>query len=688
MNISIPITDDLKQQTRTANSRYSINRIPIQIHQKEFYWLPVKSKEAGTFRLRLDTLPNQYKMQYRGYAVNGFVFGRFTEAGVENSIPLDMTKDTFAGRKYLVEKIHRYFADQKKTTGFDFVGSIQVWTDENHSAPMDTVSREKFNLCVQYHPVQKQYYLLISYQGTSFISNRNLKTLSAQGDFDMKWVGRVIYRLRSWNYSKLVEATNPELEEVFPIMNLNLYKQLVIRPLSAKRKDPHYRNWQMIRGFYENYLCQKPFLEVVDVQAGWEMIPSVQRLNDPDNRVEFGGGYITDDVMNGFKYASPYKLMPAHQIRLFFIYYKGSQDLYDRLLEGMKKDFHFGKNAGTSLYYDLSLNIVFDDPENALETITRGIYTLTLDPEQKYLAVYLSPFDRFHPDGSKIAVVPGVKEALLRRSVMSQVIDAQKFDGSAKSFRYWLPNIAIASMSKFGGIPWIRSGNDRNDLVLGFGVYKSNKNFRKFIGTSVCFRNDGSFESFDAFPSMEAFQLSSTLERALINYQKQYPDVNRIVLHYYKDISSTELDPIENMLERIKVKIPLYVLRISKTSESTYMVADATSPSLLPVNGTYHPLGRDEYLLYLNDRQTEDSSLKTAPLALRIGIRCSVGAADESLIQDLLGQLYDYCFMSWRSVRRGHVPATVLYPRLLAAYVAYFSSGQLPEAGKTSMWVL
>jgi hypothetical protein len=91
-------------------------------------------------------------------------------------------------------------------------------------------------------------------------------------------------------------------------------------------------------------------------------------------------------------------------------------------------------------------------------------------------------------------------------------------------------------------------------------------------------------------------------------------------------------------------------------------------------SGSYINIFQNEYLLYVNDRLSENAVCKSSPMPIRLGIRCTQPEMlkDERMISDLMQQLYDFCFLHWRSLTQHKNPVTTSYPRMLAEQASWF----------------
>lgn len=679
--------EDLAPEAIQTSGKFSINRLVFNCKETTAWFLPEIAAKQGKVQLSLNDLPAEKQAVYFHQAQNDKIWGDFTDSTQEGGIPIYLQGKSFATGKYLSWRLRKHFIQQGYITVLNFIRATEVWIGEEETAPFGCQTYNKYVLETKYDLQERQYYLIVNYTGAAFVHKKSLAELSVKGDFDQSVVKKVIYRNGIYRIKDLpINEVNQN--EIYPLMNYDLYHQLGIKPLVNKEKKPHSKGWVKTDQFFRTHLLKDAFSAWAVIAKEWEQFTSLARIKDSGRMVEFGDHYRTEDLMLGLRNARMYKLPEKRQIRVFYIFASWQKQVYDSLHLKLSSQWKMNPNNGVSLYYEHANNISFSTEGDPLNEITLKISMLSLIPDQSYLAIYISPYDQSHNDVQRVSLSPGIKEALLRRGIMSQVISADKFILSGDSFRYWLPNITLATLTKFGAIPWIRPTNIRKELVIGFGIYRSRKNYRELIGASVCFRNDGSFESFDAFPSQESYQLVSLFEKAIVRYREQNPDIRRIVIHYYKQISARELDPLEDLLKEMELNIPLIVIRINRTSENTYLIADHHSPDNLPLNGSYYALGKGEYLLYLNERQNDISAVKAAPEGLRLGIHCNAGIVDDTLAGELLQQVYDACFLNWRSVRPGHIPATIKYPSLLASYVAYFKGQQLLEEGRKSLWVL
>src|SRR5690606_20642823 len=142
-------------------------------------------------------------------------------------------------------------------------------------------------------------------------------------------------------------------------------------------------------------------------------------------------------------------------------------------------------------------------------------------------------------------------------------------------FNYFLPNISIALLAKLGGVPWRLYRPIKRDLVVGVGADRSKDSAKdKFVGCAFCFRNDGKFRGFDAFEKDDTPALAEAIRKAISNYSDESSGFDRLVIHYYKNMSNKEELPIKKMLERLDINLPYVIVTINETESKDYVLFD------------------------------------------------------------------------------------------------------------------
>ena len=339
--------------------------------------------------------------------------------------------------------------------------------------------------------------------------------------------------------------------------------------------------------------------------------------------------------------------------------------------------------------------ITFSSCATAIEEIKSQLIENRLNTTDiTYIAIYLSPIQKSAPNYHELYYK--IKELLLQKNITSQVIWCQSVYNSA--FNYYLPNIASAILAKIGGAPWaLQPTGNSGDLVIGVGAFKHHNIGERYIGSAFCFNENGVFESLDCHKSDEISKLVAGIKKAIGHFVVEHEDknLNRLIIHYYKEMSDKEAKPITDMLYKLGCKFPVYVVTINKTESSDYIAFNPESTDLMPLSGTFIQIKPFQYLVYNNAKYSETYTRKDYlfPIRIRIaridknldGIRNEIKPEDA---QSILEQVYQFSRMYWKSVKQQNLPITVAYPEMVAQMVPYFNDRELPAFGKTNMWFL
>ena len=185
-----------------------------------------------------------------------------------------------------------------------------------------------------------------------------------------------------------------------------------------------------------------------------------------------------------------------------------------------------------------------------------------------------------------------------------------------------------------------------------------------------------------------------SIEEALLEYASINNKPERLIIHYYKQVSrKNEFQPIEDMLHNLGLDIPVYIITINKTESEDVLAFDLDSTyrdyrgntvqSLMPYSGTYINLGktregRYRYLLYNNTRYGNDKFSPTDgfpfPIKLTINSNAKAGEPDSQTIRSLVGQVYQFSRIYWKSVRQQGLPVTVSYTSMIAEIMPHFDN--------------
>jgi len=352
-------------------------------------------------------------------------------------------------------------------------------------------------------------------------------------------------------------------------------------------------------------------------------------------------------------------------------------------------------------------SISFTDSNNPLPEIEEKLENTDWVPGVKYLAIYLTPVGKYVQDKEQRKIYYKVKEKLLKRNISSQCIETEKMlkvlendsileksGRKGQNFAYTLQNIAIAVNAKLGGIPWRINMPTDKELVVGVGAFKNTDTNVQYIASAFSFDNTGAFNSFEYFHKDETSELAGSIEEAIINYANVNDKPNRLVIHFYKEMSEDEIRPIENALHNLDLDIPVFVVTINKTESEDFVLFDDNFADKMPYSGRYINLGNKTYLLCNNTRYEDNTfnSMDGFPFPVKLRISCPTDSelqSDTKIINGLIDQVYQFSRIYWKSVKQQNLPVTIKYPEMVAQIAPHFNGGDIPSnIGNDNLWFL
>ena len=112
----------------------------------------------------------------------------------------------------------------------------------------------------------------------------------------------------------------------------------------------------------------------------------------------------------------------------------------------------------------------------------------------------------------------------------------------------------------------------------------------------------------------------------------------------------------------------------------------------MPYSGTYIKMAERQYLLFNNTRYNPASKVADKEYHFPVKIKLTSThlelLEDESLVDILIDQVYQFSRMYWKSVAQQNMPVTILYPQMVAEIFPYFKTPVLSEFGKETLWFL
>ena len=469
----------------------------------------------------------------------------------------------------------------------------------------------------------------------------------------------------------------------------------------------------LINNFATNYLFTEDFKALFPFKTDAFIDVPLNRINHIDPQVgllEFGkdqyGNKKTHLVpklaMNNL---NPYKRPNNQNIKFFFVYHTSHKEaiktFYNNLKTGVtsQKKYFKGIEAYVNIKASTSKEhfIEFTNENNPIPEIVEKLESLTFDHDNvRYAAFYLSPFDKFTPNPEDRDIYIQIKELFLNEGIVTQVVDYEKMVVNIENqynFQFSLQNMALAIHAKLGGAPWKLAVTDKKELVIGVGAFTNQGENRRYIASAFSFQNNGLFRKFEYFDQSETDLLAGSICKAIRDFTS-VAEADKVVIHFYKEMSYEELKPIIRGMHTLGLKIPLYILNINKTEAEDIIAYDLNwNKKLMPLSGTYIRISENQFLLFNNARYPANSQRYTDTDGYPFPIKIKVSSPDEDAFEDadvvleLLTQVYQFSRLYWKSLRQQNVPITIKYPEMVAQIAPRFNNG-VPDDAKDALWFL
>jgi hypothetical protein len=711
---------------------------------KTFYFSKEDKEGVSLTKLSHQLFPCNIKEIFPGISNSDTIYTSF-DRKLEGFQPLsiDFSKENFSFiKRYYNREIKHYFTTKNILVEPTFIKDNQIWLKSNDATAKkikDCVVYDRFTLKVNYNHFFNKPELVISYDRQAKVYKKSVATFLEKndnsndrpfGDSSIVSINpadllvKIVYvsyygdnnerkkmqvtkisRLKEW----IEKGEQVDYNNVYPIINNRLATFLGYDDEEEENENPYQKKnrytkyLSKIFGFKNKFLSPKEFKDIIPISDNFTQVQPGR--TSPDSKQLIFGKNKTDikpqrGVNNG-----PFKQPRYSNIQMFFIvpkeYVTSTNGLSNYLRKGYKI---FG---GLSKYTDVPItlapknfNLAFENTANPLPEIEAK-----LDKEDfsaaKYLAIYLTPIGKYAKAKEQRNVYYKVKEALLKKNISSQCIETEKMltvlksdaDKNKEAFAYTLQNIAIAVNAKLGGTPWRIAVPEYRELIIGVGAFKHTDTDTQYIGSAFSFDNTGAFNSFEYFHKDELKELVGSIESAIIAYRNTIANLERLVIHYYKDMREDEVEIIENMLYNIGVDVPLFIITINKTESEDVFVFDDNFVEKMPYSGRYINLGNNTYLLCNNTRYPDNNTrnIEGYPFPVKLKIKCP---SDSSLlttptINGLIDQIYQFSRIYWKSVKQQNLPVTIKYPEMVAQIAPHFSTGSIPSnIGKDNLWFL
>ena len=602
-------------------------------------------------------------------------------------------------RRYYNAQIHHYFKDLGQLVKPNFVDDTEIWFRKK-VVDKQYYYFERFTVKVQLGRITKQPELLITFAGVSKTFKKSIAgLLPLVSPTCFNWV---IYKDNLYKYDELIDEARMELEKVFPVWNFEIRDALQQPTVPPERNNKYEKFKTNIEKFFKNHLNTQEFKKIIPIDSdSFVKVPElkISGVKEKSNQLLFNNETLDVIPFSGMQ-NGPFKASAYSKIQFFYIYHKADSwsaqimhHFFTKGLNSFKGLYNFAK---VPYYTQQNFSIVFSDKDNPLPEIEAELIQRNLEPEVHYFAIYLSPHSKHVRNKESRTIYYRVKELLLKRDITSQAIDAEKIKTAVREkerYDYSLNNIAIAILAKLDGIPWQLNTKLKNELIVGVGAFRNADTDVQYLGSAFSFANNGKFKRFECFQKDQTDELAGSIIDQIKEYVSVNSNIDRLIIHFYKNMSQKELAPIEEGLHNLGLDIPVFIVSINKTESHDIVAFDNNWNQLMPLSGTFINIGFNRFLLFNNTRYSSNGSFNRFdgfPFPIKLNIQCSdpEKAKDYKVIRELIDQVYQFSRMYWKSVRQQNLPVTIKYPEMVAEIFPHFSGNEIPEFGKDNLWFL
>lgn len=683
-------------------------------HPSEEYEFHFSSEEIeDSYRVHHSLVPSevinhfgQQEHYYTQYSSNGNGLYAVIKKSKSTYIQSDECEDKYVKvpntafsssliKRYYILQIHNYFKSIGVMVKPNFIDDLEVWLPvQINNAAYNFF--EKYLIKVQFALVTNKPELQITYEGQSKVFKKSILDMMAQVASDcFNWV---IYENNLYRFEELSEEAKRNYNKVFPVLNFDIRDALRLPTESPDRSNPYIKYKTHITFFFNTYLNTEGFKKVIPIDCN-AFIP-VKELNigtvtENTNILLFGDNKQHIVPYKGMDANGPLETPKVNRIQFFYIFHINHKSQVELLNGFLEKGMHSYKGmynfAKVPFNTEAGFSIAFKDLNNPIPEIEEAIRKRNFKPDVQYIAIYVSPHSKNSSNKQHKSIYYKLKELLLKRSITSQTIEAQKIKDD-KYYAYSLNNISIAVLAKLNGVPWRLNVKPKNELIVGVGAFKNVDTDVQYIGSAFSFTNSGRFNSFDCFMKNQVDELAGSIIQAVKDYVAVQNPLTRLVIHFYKQMNSRELEVIEKSLYKLGLKIPVFIVTINKTESQDIVAFDNSWSDLMPESGTFINIGHGRYLLFNNTRYPKAtfSPSDGFPFPIKLYINCSNPELekDYKTIKELLDQVYQFSRMYWKSVRQQNLPVTIKYPEMVAEMFPHFEGNEIPDFGKDNLWFL
>ena len=650
-------------------------------------------------------------------------------------------------KRYYNRRLEKYFLqyDEVITTSSGITRDLQVWLRTNDAPTKVTYNEHSYNLYsmdrftikVRFDNYNHTPYLLVANDRPALIMGVTLKRLfednpddpfAGNSGFTPSMINKVMTKEEKTNkegkiyvvrkIDKLAFLQENGLfcppESTFPIVGGELKKVFGLEvPNYNDHTSKYIKYLSKITYFKNKYLSPERIGHIFEnIATEFTSINSLQvgLTNSSKRMLRFKNGVTNVRQFKGIE-SGPAKSCPHKDVRIFAIFHSDDKEMARDLLKWMKKgNYHTGYddyNRSLAHYIGTTVSFapVFVEFTNRTNPVPEILEKLrseqfqALSNDAKYVGLYITPIHKYGSSPAEKECYYKIKEAFLCRGIVTQCVELDKMkksldndklpDTRYKNFTYTLQNMAVAICAKTGGSPWLLDEVEKKELIIGIGAFKSDN--EQYIGAAFSFDNTGVFNDYHYFQKSEIDELIGSIHLEILNYSSVNNKPDRIIIHYHKKMSwAYEFKKIEDMLNSLKLDIPVYVVTINKTESEDIVMFDGcstfedkrkgTTQSLMPLSGRWVNLGQTKdgyrFLLCNNTRYDNEpfNKMDGFPFPVKLNIACPNrnNEIDTPTMYQLIDQVYQFSRIYWKSVKQQGLPVTIKYPEMIAEIMPHF----------------
>jgi hypothetical protein len=277
---------------------------------------------------------------------------------------------------------------------------------------------------------------------------------------------------------------------------------------------------------------------------------------------------------------------------------------------------------------------------------------------------------------------------------MAQQLPVQEFEFETTALpesrlQYALNNMALATYSKLGGIPWLVKANMpiAQELVIGLGSARIGQGrlgeSERIVGITTVFTGEGNYcvstvskaVAFDNYEEELLTSLRAAVERVSKDRNWRPNDHVRLVFHAFKPFKSSEEDAVKRLMQSFGTYHVDFAF-LNVVEDHPFQLFDENQGGVPAFDGTGGQKGRyaPERARYIRLSGHEALITLTGPTDLKkssdglprpVLLRLGWGSTFNDMAY-LTEQVNTFANHSWRSFFPSPLPVTVMYSELIA----------------------